>query len=59
MGGQGQRRHRRRLMEDHALASQSFEVGHLDVHEAVRRQAIRAGRVERDQDHADWRRIAP
>ena len=52
---QCQRRHRRGLIEDHALAAEPVEMRQCDVHEAVRRQPIGSRRVKRDEEHRSWR----
>ena len=45
MRGKSQRRHGGRLIEDDAFSREAIDVGRGDIHEAIRGQAIRPGRV--------------
>ena len=50
--GQGQRRHRLRLLEQDSLGRQAVEVRRFDVGEAVGADAVGPGRVEGDEEQA-------
>ena len=59
MRRQCQRRHRLRLLEQHALSRQPIHVRRLDVREPVGPDPIRPGRVQRDEQKAQIIRPDP
>ena len=59
MGGQRERRRRRRVLEQHAFAREPIEIRRRARGEPVGAESIRARRVERDKQQVEVGRVHP